>query len=302
MSYDPISNTSVVRCTPITGRTHQIRVHLQFLGHPIGNDPLYSKRTAREFVLIDLSIPDNPSAWGPANGKGGLFPQARFEHPPERPPSGQTLIQSPSEHHSSEQTPEKSASETLSLEQLSLEKPSFKKEDLTKDISSQKASQLAETSIEDSNAQVDVFEPSFTPEVDVIRPIRYEDQLNFLSKEIQFNRTMKSIKAERFQKKQERQKIEKPRRKEDEELMNLNHATMLAISTLRKERDHEENYARERDMDGVRKLLDWKMKVRKVLQDDMRAELQEGNSPEQLVISDDLGDFCAGTNNPLEIQ
>lgn len=32
---------SIVLCEPITGRTHQIRVHLQFLGHPIANDMLY---------------------------------------------------------------------------------------------------------------------------------------------------------------------------------------------------------------------------------------------------------------------
>jgi tRNA pseudouridine synthase 9 len=33
---------SIVRCLPVTGRTHQIRVHLQFLGHPIQNDPIYA--------------------------------------------------------------------------------------------------------------------------------------------------------------------------------------------------------------------------------------------------------------------
>ncbi|KAI9801561.1 MAG: hypothetical protein M1825_003240 [Sarcosagium campestre] len=33
---------SIVRCLPLTGRTHQIRVHLQYLGHPISNDPIYS--------------------------------------------------------------------------------------------------------------------------------------------------------------------------------------------------------------------------------------------------------------------
>lgn len=33
---------SIVRCMPLTGRTHQLRVHLQFLGHPITNDPIYS--------------------------------------------------------------------------------------------------------------------------------------------------------------------------------------------------------------------------------------------------------------------
>ncbi|CAI5759971.1 unnamed protein product [Candida verbasci] len=42
ISYDPITNTSIVKCHPLTGRTHQIRVHLQYLGHPIANDPIYS--------------------------------------------------------------------------------------------------------------------------------------------------------------------------------------------------------------------------------------------------------------------
>lgn len=35
---------SVVECAPKTGRTHQIRVHLAYLGHPIANDPLYNPR------------------------------------------------------------------------------------------------------------------------------------------------------------------------------------------------------------------------------------------------------------------
>ncbi|BFF94974.1 RNA pseudouridylate synthase domain-containing protein 2 [Drosophila madeirensis] len=34
--------TSVVLCKPLTGRMHQIRVHLQYLGYPILNDPLYN--------------------------------------------------------------------------------------------------------------------------------------------------------------------------------------------------------------------------------------------------------------------
>ncbi|KAL5543838.1 hypothetical protein UlMin_007622 [Ulmus minor] len=32
---------SIVLCEPVTGRTHQIRVHLQYMGHPIANDMLY---------------------------------------------------------------------------------------------------------------------------------------------------------------------------------------------------------------------------------------------------------------------
>ncbi|KAI0156788.1 pseudouridine synthase [Xylariaceae sp. FL1272] len=35
---------SIVRCLPVTGRTHQLRVHLQHLGHPIENDPIYANR------------------------------------------------------------------------------------------------------------------------------------------------------------------------------------------------------------------------------------------------------------------
>lgn len=52
ISYD--GHTSIVKCRPLTGRTHQIRVHLQFLGHPIANDPIYS----------------NVAVWGHELGKG----------------------------------------------------------------------------------------------------------------------------------------------------------------------------------------------------------------------------------------
>jgi len=46
--------TSVVLCKPHTGRMHQIRVHLQYLGFPIVNDPLY-----------------NHIVFGPEKGKDG---------------------------------------------------------------------------------------------------------------------------------------------------------------------------------------------------------------------------------------
>ncbi|KAL3716683.1 hypothetical protein ACJRO7_008296 [Eucalyptus globulus] len=48
---------SIILCEPVTGRTHQIRVHLQFSGYPIANDMLYllEQRTNRsaEGVVAD---------------------------------------------------------------------------------------------------------------------------------------------------------------------------------------------------------------------------------------------------------
>ena len=41
MEWKTKKGHSIVRCLPVTGRTHQLRVHLQFLGHPITNDPIY---------------------------------------------------------------------------------------------------------------------------------------------------------------------------------------------------------------------------------------------------------------------
>jgi RluA family pseudouridine synthase len=48
--------TSLVEAKPLTGRTHQIRVHLQWLGYPIANDPLYGCK----------------DIWGDDLGKGDL--------------------------------------------------------------------------------------------------------------------------------------------------------------------------------------------------------------------------------------
>jgi tRNA pseudouridine32 synthase / 23S rRNA pseudouridine746 synthase len=41
LSYDAATNTSRVSLEPITGRTHQLRVHMSAIGHPIVGDTLY---------------------------------------------------------------------------------------------------------------------------------------------------------------------------------------------------------------------------------------------------------------------
>ena len=37
-------NATLVELILETGRTHQIRVHMEYIGHPVVNDPIYGKR------------------------------------------------------------------------------------------------------------------------------------------------------------------------------------------------------------------------------------------------------------------
>ena len=45
---------SRVRLHPLTGRSHQLRVHMLALGHPIIGDPLYAPETATEYPRMML--------------------------------------------------------------------------------------------------------------------------------------------------------------------------------------------------------------------------------------------------------
>jgi 23S rRNA pseudouridine1911/1915/1917 synthase len=43
---------ALVQCQPKTGRTHQIRVHLKHLGHPVSGDPAYGRRGSFERHML----------------------------------------------------------------------------------------------------------------------------------------------------------------------------------------------------------------------------------------------------------
>lgn len=51
---------SLVECVPITGRTHQIRIHLQSIGFPIVNDPLYNENPELNTISPEPPEPKQP--------------------------------------------------------------------------------------------------------------------------------------------------------------------------------------------------------------------------------------------------
>ena len=46
---ETFSNHTLVECILETGRTHQIRVHMAYIGHPVSNDPMYGYGKSTEF-------------------------------------------------------------------------------------------------------------------------------------------------------------------------------------------------------------------------------------------------------------
>ena len=56
LECDAATDTSRVALEPITGRTHQLRVHLAAIGHPILGDALYGGRKAERVMLHACSL------------------------------------------------------------------------------------------------------------------------------------------------------------------------------------------------------------------------------------------------------
>ena len=69
---------SFVRCKPQTGRTHQIRVHLSYIKHPIVADDMYGGKLVYPWQLADAE----PTAEGPAIARCALHAHTiEFTHP-----------------------------------------------------------------------------------------------------------------------------------------------------------------------------------------------------------------------------
>lgn len=60
LQYDSITNQTLIQAIPQTGRQHQIRVHLDSIGHRIVGDPIYGidESIADQYLCKKLSIED----------------------------------------------------------------------------------------------------------------------------------------------------------------------------------------------------------------------------------------------------
>jgi tRNA pseudouridine32 synthase/23S rRNA pseudouridine746 synthase len=77
-SRDEVRGTTTLALEPVTGRTHQLRVHLKAIGHPIVGDALYGAGGGRLMLHADrLELPH------PADGRRIAFvSRAPFQAPP----------------------------------------------------------------------------------------------------------------------------------------------------------------------------------------------------------------------------
>lgn len=56
LAHDAATNASRVELEPVTGRTHQLRVHMAAIGHPILGDALYGDAASAPRLLLHASI------------------------------------------------------------------------------------------------------------------------------------------------------------------------------------------------------------------------------------------------------
>jgi 23S rRNA pseudouridine1911/1915/1917 synthase len=77
-----VGDVTIVRCFPETGRTHQIRVHLRHIGHPVVADQLYGRR--KEVYRSDLTGGEHHPAEEPVLERQALHARRLTLYHPER--------------------------------------------------------------------------------------------------------------------------------------------------------------------------------------------------------------------------
>jgi tRNA pseudouridine32 synthase / 23S rRNA pseudouridine746 synthase len=76
MHHDTFNGTSRVELEPITGRSHQLRVHLKALGHPILGDALYARAAVEAKATRLLLHACGLRFLHPASGEAMVFENA----------------------------------------------------------------------------------------------------------------------------------------------------------------------------------------------------------------------------------
>jgi 23S rRNA pseudouridine1911/1915/1917 synthase len=67
---EPLKGAALVECRLETGRTHQVRVHMASIGHPLLGDPVYGRQGGNAVLIVPFGIPTA----GVARGAAGLRP------------------------------------------------------------------------------------------------------------------------------------------------------------------------------------------------------------------------------------
>ena len=73
---------------PVTGRRHQIRVHLAWIGHPVEGDPLFGATGAPRTLLHSWRLAFDAAWRGGSPGAGRGRPRARLLGAGDRPAAG----------------------------------------------------------------------------------------------------------------------------------------------------------------------------------------------------------------------
>jgi tRNA pseudouridine32 synthase / 23S rRNA pseudouridine746 synthase len=73
MAHDPVRDCTRVLLQPLTGRSHQLRVHLLALGHPILGDALYAQPRVHEAAPRLLLHASELAFDHPLNGRALAF-------------------------------------------------------------------------------------------------------------------------------------------------------------------------------------------------------------------------------------